>query len=788
MVNIEINGKKLQVPQGTMVIEAADEAGITIPRFCYHKKLSVAASCRMCLVEIEKMPKPVPACATPVTDGMNIMTHSAKALGAQKSVMEFLLINHPLDCPVCDQGGECELQDMAVGFGNDVSRYTEGKRVVQDEDIGPLIATEMTRCIHCTRCVRFGQEIAGVMELGATGRGEHMRIGTYIARAVNSELSGNVIDLCPVGALTSKPYLFSGRPWENKKHDAIAAHDCLGSNITINTRRNKVMRVLPRENEDINETWISDRDRFSYTAISTEDRLTQPMIKQGKQWKTVDWQTALNYTVEGLRAVIKKHGNPQQLGAWVSPSSTTEEMYLLQKMLRALGSDHIDHRLRQQDFTQQKNDPSLPWLGLRVNELEHLDAALLIGSCIRKDQPIAAHRLRKSALNNGSQIMAINAIDYDFNFPLAESIVTAPADMVLELASIAKVLLSLSEESAPQGMDVLLEKVNVNETHTTIAKNLKDAAKASVFIGTQAMAQAELSSLRSLANLIAELSGATLGYLTEGCNSVGAWLAGAVPHRGAAGTPIDNNVQAEVGYDLKAYINLNVEPEFDCASPAAALDAVINADFVVNMTTHVSDAMKAYADVLLPISTFAETSGSYVNAAAQWQSFSGSVEPAGEARPAWKVLRVLGNLFELDGFDYVTSDDIRDELINLTINMRTSSQSKWQCPSLPVKPINTLQRIGHLPIHAVDMLVRRSQALQKTGDAIKAGIYINSTTATQADLHNAENATAIQGDYNISLPVMIDDAIPDGCVMIPTALEASSKLGSAYGSIEIKKQ
>ena len=786
MVNIEINGKKLQVPQGTMVIEAADEAGITIPRFCYHKKLSVAASCRMCLVEIEKMPKPVPACATPVTDGMNIMTHSAKALDAQKSVMEFLLINHPLDCPVCDQGGECELQDIAVGFGNDVSRYTEGKRVVQDEDIGPLIATEMTRCIHCTRCVRFGQEVAGIMELGATGRGEHMRIGTYVARAVNSELSGNVIDLCPVGALTSKPYQFTGRPWENKKHDAIAAHDCLGSNITVDSRRNKVMRVLPRENETINETWISDRDRFSYTAITTEDRLTQPMIKQGEKWKTVDWQTALNYTVEGLRAVIKKHGNPQQLGAWVSPSSTTEEMFLLQKLLSALGSDHIEHRLRQQDFTQQKNDPVLPVLGQTVAELEKLDAALLIGSCIRKDQPIAAHRLRKAAMKGGL-MMAVNAIDYDFNFPLAESIVAAPADMVVELASIAKALLSLTGSSAPAGLDTLLEKVEVNETHTAIAQNLKNAGKASVLIGTQAMAQAELSSLRSLANLIAELSGATLGYLTEGCNAVGAWLAGAVPHRGVAGTSIDSHAQSEVGYDLKAYINLNIEPEFDCASPAAALDAVMSADFVVNMTSHVSDAMKAYADVLLPVATFAETSGTYVNAAAEWQSFAGSVEPAGEARPAWKVLRVLGNLFDVEGFDYVSSEEVRDELAAMTAGMTISSSSEWQSPSLPVKPLNTLQRIGHLPIHAVDMLVRRAQALQKTGDAVKAGIYINTKTAAQAGLADVDKAKAIQGNYNVSLPVVIDDAIPDDCVMIPTALDASSKLGPAYGSIEIIK-
>ncbi|MCW9025382.1 MAG: NADH-quinone oxidoreductase subunit NuoG, partial [Gammaproteobacteria bacterium] len=455
MVNIEINGKKLQVPQGTMVIEAADEAGMTIPRFCYHKKLSVAASCRMCLVEIEKMPKPVPACATPVTDGMQIHTHSAKALEAQKSVMEFLLINHPLDCPVCDQGGECELQDIAVGFGSDESRYAERKRVIKDEDIGSLIATEMTRCIHCTRCVRFGQEIAGIMELGATGRGEHMRIGTYVARAVNSEMSGNVIDLCPVGALTSKPYRYTGRPWENTQSNAVAAHDCLGSNITVETRRNKVMRVLPRENESINEIWLSDRDRYSYTGLNTEDRLTLPMIKQGDDWKTVDWQTALNYAMDGLKAVINKRQSAQKLGAWVSPSSTTEEMYLMQKLWRAIGSDHIDHRLRQQDFSDQDIAPVFPYLGQSVADLEKVNAALLIGSCIRKDQPIAAHRLRKAAMK-GSKIMAVNAIDYDFNFPLSDSIVANPADMVANLAAIAKATLALSGGSTPDGLDNLL--------------------------------------------------------------------------------------------------------------------------------------------------------------------------------------------------------------------------------------------------------------------------------------------------------------------------------------------
>lgn len=449
MANIEINGKPLQVTDGAMVIEAADNAGITIPRFCYHNKLSVAANCRMCLVEIEKVAKPVPACATPVTDGMKIFTKSTMALDAQKSVMEFLLINHPLDCPICDQGGECELQDIAVGFGQDISRYAEQKRVVADKDIGPLISTEMTRCIHCTRCVRFGQEVAGIMELGATGRGENMRIGTYVERTVASEMSGNVIDLCPVGALTSKPYRYSGRPWENNQAKSIAAHDCLGSNIEIETRRNKVMRVLPDDNEAINELWLSDRDRFSYLGLKHEDRLQSPMIKQGNVWKEVDWQTALNYAYEGLKTVIKKDG-VENIGALVSPSATVEEMYLTQKLMRGMGSNNIDHRLRQSDFSDQDIAPQFPALGQSLTDLENNDAVLLVGSWIRKDQPIAGHRIRKAS-RNGAKIMAVNAVDFDLNFDVEEKMITSPAEMVNSLAAITKALLTLSGKAAAEG-------------------------------------------------------------------------------------------------------------------------------------------------------------------------------------------------------------------------------------------------------------------------------------------------------------------------------------------------
>ena len=784
MVNIEINGKPLQVPQGTMVIEAADTAGMTIPRFCYHRKLSVAANCRMCLVDIEKMPKPVPACATPVTDGMKIQTHSAKALEAQKSVMEFLLINHPLDCPICDQGGECELQDIAMGFGTDTSRYHESKRVVQDKDIGPLIATEMTRCIHCTRCVRFGQEIAGLMELGGTGRGDHMRIGTYVERAVTSEMSGNVIDLCPVGALTSKPYRYHARPWENKSTPGVAPHDCLGSNIDIQVRRNTLMRVLPRDNETINECWLSDRDRYSYTALESDDRLTQPMIRQGKHWKVVDWPTALNYAVDGLQAVIKKY-DAKHLGALVSPSSTLEEMYLLQQLMRGLGCDNIEHRLRQQDFSSDNETGAYPVLGMPIAELENLDAALLIGSCIRKDQPIAAHRLRKAA-QKGAKIMAINALGYDFNFSLTETRVVSPTEMLRELAAVCKVALELNNGAIPDGLSALLDAVEINNMHRAMVNHLHNADKAAILIGTQAMGHNQLAGLRALASVIADNTNASFGVLSEGANAVGGWLAGAIPHQGPAGVAVENDRTPMLDKNLMGCVLLNVEPEHDCANTAAAHDVVRHAEFVISMTSFASDRMKAYADVLLPVATFAETSGTFVNATGDWQSFSGACEPLAEARPGWKVLRVLGNLFDLNGFEYLSSEEVRDELKGRCETVELSAAAAWHCPTLKDKDAG-LQRIGHLPIYAVDMLVRRAEPLQDTVDAIGAAIYLNAATALRVGVADDDEAKAVQGSYSATLPLVIDEAIPDDCVMIPTALEQTAQLGAASGAIELHK-
>ncbi len=785
-LNIEINGVAMQVAPGTMVIEAADDAGITIPRFCYHKKLSVAANCRMCLVEVEKAPKPLPACATPVTDGMKIFTKSPLALEAQKSVMEFLLINHPLDCPICDQGGECDLQDVAMGYGQDVSRYGEKKRVVKDKYLGSLISTDMTRCIHCTRCVRFGQEVAGIMEMGMPGRGEHSEISTYMERAVGSEMSGNVIDLCPVGALTSKPYRYSGRPWENTIHDSIAPHDCVGSNIHVETRRNKVMRVLPKENDAINELWLSDRDRFSYTSLSSSDRLTQPMIKQGNEWKTTDWQNALNYVVEGLNRV-KDTNSADHIGALASPSSTTEELYLLQKVLRGIGSNNIDHRLHQIDFKNQDMMPAFPYLDLPIAEIDQLDAGLLIGSFTRKDQPIIAHRLRKASMH-GARISAVNSIDYDFNFDLAQSIVSRPDDVTTQLAGIVKALAELSAKAIPEALASSVASVEVNDTQRAIAEDLNSSNKACVFIGLQAMAYADASAVQSLANAIAELSGSHLGYLTAGANSAGAWLAGAIPHRGPGSSKLSDSSGKDalqmITDDMKAFVLLNVEPEYDCANPNEALSAMNSADFVVCMSPFATDTMREYADVLLPIAPYTETSGTFVNVEGKWQSFQASIKPQGETRPAWKVLRVIGNFLKLDDFDYLSSEDVRDELDSLTSSIQIDAHRV--ITPIKINPANhELTRIGHLPLYAIDSLVRRAAPLQETDDALGAMIAVNKNTALKLGLDSSHMAVVMQSNNRVNLPIYIEDAVPDDCAFIPTGVAGSVELGISYGPIEV---
>jgi len=789
-LSIEIDGVPLQARRGQMVIEAADAAGITIPRFCYHKKLSIAANCRMCLVEVEKVPKPLPACATPVTEGMKVFTRSPKALEAQKGTMEFLLINHPLDCPICDQGGECELQELSIGYGEDHSKYRENKRVVKDKDIGPLIATEMTRCIHCTRCVRFGDEIAGLRELGATGRGENMRIGTYIETAVTSEMSGNVIDLCPVGALTSKPFRFTARAWEMTPHASIAPHDCIGSSVTVWTRGNQVMRVDPRENEAINEVWISDRDRFSYEALNEPGRLLSPRIKRDGHWQDADWTTALQFAVEGLRATLGKHG-ASQLGTLVSPSATVEEALLAQKVTRGLGSAHVDHRLRQIDVHGQETMPVFPSLGLAIDEVQGLDAALLIGSHVRKDQPILAHRLRQAALR-GAKVMFVNPLNYEFNFPVHRNIAAAPHLMEAQLAGVVRGLLDIGERPVPRELAPLLEKVVADADQIEIARSLLGGQRRAVLVGTQAHMHPAFASLRALAGAIAELSGASFGYLTEGANGAGAWLAGAVPHRAVGGATVaapGMSATEMLRAALKAYLLVGVEPELDTALGAIAGDAMRSAEWVVALTPFRSEFLEAYSNVMLPVSPFTETSGTFVNAEGRWQSFGGAVTSPGDARPGWKVLRVFGNLLDLQGFDYVSSEEVRDEVHGLA--PPESARDDWRAAVPVARSANTgdtLIRVADVPIYAGDGIVRRAPALQATVDAQTAAVSLSDATAQRLGLSTGVRVTVRQGNHSIALPVEIDPRVPEGCAYIPVGLAEATHLGEGYGPVTIGSQ
>lgn len=780
-VNIEVNGIPLKARKGAMLIEITDAAGIQIPRFCYHKKLSVAANCRMCLVEVEKAPKPLPACATPVMEGMKVHTESPKALAAQKGTMEFLLINHPLDCPICDQGGECELQDVALGYGGNVSRFAERKRVVRDKDIGPLIATEMTRCIHCTRCVRFGEEIAGLRELGATGRGENVEIGTFVAHSVISELSGNVIDLCPVGALTAKPSRYKGRSWEYVQHASVAPHDSIGSNIFIHTLRGQVMRVAPRENEAINETWISDRDRFSYEGIYSDDRLAKPMINGADS----SWEMALEAAAAGLKDVIARHG-PASVGFLVSPTATIEEMYLAQKLARGLEVVNIDHRLRQADFSDQDMAPVFPWLGQALEDLEKVGAALLIGSNVRMEQPLAGHRLRKAALAGG-QIMFVNPRDFEFRFPIAAKRIVDPAGMVEALAGVAQAVAELNKEPLPENLAGLISGAP-GETERAIAAHLANNASSTVLLGNLALAHPAFATLRALAGFVAQHTGACLGYLPEAANSAGGWLAGALPHRLSRGqlAPITGlDVRAMLESPRKAYVLLGAEPELDCWDGAAALKAMQGAELVVSISSYASAVSRAYSKIMLPAATFAETSGTYINAEGRWQSFQGASKPFGEARPAWKILRVLGNLCGISNFEYTSSEEVLAEVQSACAQVQPDNALDFSKPLVPFQA-KTLMRVAEVPIYATDPLVRRARSLQASALARPAEVRLHPDVAQELGVAGREQVQVRQNGVAVDLPLVLDESIPRGCAWIPAGLHSSVALGPAVGPVAIQ--
>jgi NADH-quinone oxidoreductase subunit G len=699
MVEIELDGQKVEVLEGSMVMHAAEKAGTYIPHFCYHKKLSIAANCRMCLVDVEKAPKPMPACATPVTQGMIVRTKSDKAIKAQQSVMEFLLINHPLDCPICDQGGECQLQDLAVGYGGSGSRYEEEKRVVFHKDVGPLVSMqEMSRCIHCTRCVRFGQEVAGVMELGMSHRGEHAEIETFVGQSVDSELSGNMIDICPVGALTSKPFRYSARTWELSRRKSIAPHDSSGANLVVQVKNNEVLRVVPLENEEVNECWIADRDRFSYEALNSADRLRAPMIKQGGEWKEVDWQTALEYVANGLNQISKDHG-ASSIGALVSPHSTLEELHLASTLVRSLGSDNIDYRLRNAEFAKAEG---VRYLGTSIASLTQLQRVLVVGSNLRKDHPLFAQRIRQ-AQRNGAQVNTItskalfNAADA-WAMPVAHADVQEASAWTQSLANVAAAV------AAEKGVTAPAQGQATHEAQA-IAKSLLGGDRKAVLLGNAAAHHANASSLLSLAKWIAEQTGATYGYLTEAANTVGAQWAKAEPQSGGL-----NAAQMLEG-GLKAALLLNTEPVEDSAAGAKAAAALAAMQMVVTLSPFKTNM--SFSDVLLPIAPFTETSGSFVNAEGRLQSFHAVVKPLAETRPAWKVLRVLANMLGLPQLAFETSQDVLKQISATPLNLSNACSSE-------------VRLAGHVDapcvasIYQLDSLVRRAPSLQLTADARNA--------------------------------------------------------------------
>ncbi|WP_028997513.1 NADH-quinone oxidoreductase subunit NuoG [Azohydromonas australica] len=775
MVEIELDGKKVSVAEGSMVMHAAEAAGTYIPHFCYHKKLSIAANCRMCLVEVEKAPKPLPACATPVTQGMIVRTKSDKAIKAQQSVMEFLLINHPLDCPICDQGGECQLQDLAVGYGGSSSRYAEEKRVVFHKDVGPLISMEeMTRCIHCTRCVRFGQEMAGVMELGMLHRGEHAEITTFVGQTVDSELSGNMIDLCPVGALTSKPFRYSARTWELSRRKSVSPHDSTGANLIVQVKANQVKRVLPLENEAVNECWLADRDRFSYDALNSTARLTAPMIKQGGEWKTVDWTTALEFVANGLKQVKAQFG-AQGIGAIGSAHSTVEELHLLAELVRGLGSDNIDYRTRHADFGNVDAPGTARWLGMPIAELSTLDRAFVVGSFLRKDHPLFAQRLRQAA-RHGAQISSLHALKNDWLLPVDNHITAAPSGWVQALAEVAAAVAASAGVAAPV-------KAEATEAARAVAESLLSGHNKAVLLGNAAAQHPQASTLLKLASWIAEHTGAKVGYLTEAANTVGAQLVGAMPKQGGL------NAGQMLSQPMKALLLLNTEPVWDAADAAAATAALEGSGLVVALTAF-KDAAVPNADVLLPIAPFAETAGSFVNAEGRLQSFFGVVKPVGETRPAWKVLRVLGNLLGLDGFNQESAEEVRAEAVGdgSGIAAKLSNRSSAQLPaSTATATPGLFERIADVPIYGADMLVRRSGPLQLTADARPPVVGLPSALWQALGLAEGQRVRVTQGSVSAELPAREDATLAPNAVRVSAAHPDTATLGAMFGAITVQK-
>ena len=779
MLEIEIDGKKVAMPTGGTIMDAAALAGIYIPHFCYHKKLSIAANCRMCLVQVEKANKPLPACATPVTDGMKVSTRSEVAVRAQKGVMEFLLINHPLDCPICDQGGECALQDLAVGYGGVGSRYQEAKRVVTEKDLGPLVATDMTRCIHCTRCVRFGQEIAGIMEMGQTGRGEHSEIMPFINQTIDSELSGNIIDLCPVGALTSKPFRYSARTWELSRRRSVAPHDSLGSNLAIHVKDQRVMRVLPLENEAINECWISDRDRFSYEGLNSPDRLTRPMLKRDGQWGEVDWQVALEHVASSLQDIRTRFGT-DSIGALASPTQTLEELYLLQKLVRGLDSGYVDARPRQADFGADAHLGGAPWLGMPVQDINQLDRVLLVGGRLRRDHPLIAHRLRV-AVRHGAHFSLINPVDDDLLMAVSHKSIVAPQAMEQQLVQLAAALQRKTGRNVSDAVVARLAGVVPDAAAQAMADDLLGGERRAILLGNLAQQHPGYAGLHGWAQQVADLCGATLGVLGEAANSTGARVAGAWP-------AVGKDARAMIEVPRKAYVLLGLEPEFDCHDPVRTAAALRSAGLVVGLSAFRPTDMSVF-DVLLPVAPFTETAGTFVNAEGRVQTFKGAAQPLGESRPAWKVLRVLATMLGMEDCAYDSVEAVRAALLptgQLPTAALNNRLEGWQ-PQSHGEMAETVWRLGDVPAYRCDALVRRAPSLQRVRDTEADAASAHPQWMARAGWVSGQRVRLRQGDATTETVLLADERVAPGCVRLAAAQPLAVALGAMMGEISVER-
>jgi NADH-quinone oxidoreductase subunit G len=762
LINIEVDGKPTQIRKGAMIIEAADAIGVAIPRFCYHRKLPIAANCRMCLVDVEMggklMPKPQPACATPVAEGMKVMTRSDKALKFQKDVMEFLLINHPLDCPICDQGGECELQDVALGYGRSVSRYTERKRTIADENIGPLVATEMTRCIQCTRCVRFTSEIAGTYELGGMSRGENLQIGTYIGKTVETELSGNIIDVCPVGALTNKPFQFKARAWELIAKPSIGYHDALGSNLWLHTRRGEVLRTVPRDNESINECWLSDRDRYSHQGMYAADRIGAPEVKRNGQWQATTWEDALQFAGEALK---KAPGS--ELGILVHPATSNEEGDLLVRLARGLGSAHVDHRVRQLDFADNAVAQSF---ALPVAEVDQVRAALLVGSDLRHEMPLLNHRLHQ-AVKKGAKVYTVNPAHFDFNYKLAGEAVVAPQALVDALLSLAKAAVAVGA-NAPAVLADAINAAQSDEGDNDAIAALK-SGRAVVILGEAAVTHPQASWLRAVARFIADATGAGYDELPVGANAIGLGKLGVLPGNGGL------DAQAMLVQPRKSYLLYGVEPPHDFADGAAALKALHGAEQVVAFSAYASTALREVADVILPIALLPEIDATLVNVDGLAQGVAAGAKAPGQTRPGWKVLRALGGALQLAGFEFDDLAGLRDGIGERAPAPRNELATRMGAGGL--------SRLATWPIYRGDAVLRRATALNAHPLNRAPAVRLNADEAVRQGLAAGDQVRVA----DTVLPMVVDAAVPDGTAWIEAAKDLTATLPPYGAAITLSK-